>query len=85
MVPIDFKEANKTYHCPPGVENCDPLRVWQRVEAGQTKLTSVWELTEAEVNYILKARSEGKAAAIVFTAFSDRHPVISLGVTSYAP
>lgn len=85
MTPVDFKERNLILKCPPGVENCDGLPVFRRVEGVRTKITSVWEFTEAEVNAIIKARSEGKLVAVVFTAFTADHPVISMGVTSYAP
>jgi hypothetical protein len=83
MKPIDFKESNAVLRCPPGVENCDPLPVYRRMEGNRWMISSMWELSEADVNAILKARSEGKHAAIIFTSFGDTHPVISLGLGTY--
>lgn len=89
MFPGTIRGHNFTYTAPPGVDNCQDLRVRREVfqiknPEGKTvdsflTVSSAWFPTPDE----LAALNAGEP--VVLTIYADRHPVVSMSVQSPEP
>jgi hypothetical protein len=56
MKPVDFAEANCRLRAPEGMDNCVDLPFCKEEHEGLLIATSCWELSEEEVESIIKSK-----------------------------